>query len=172
MKVGITASCFDLFHAGHVLMLEEASSICDWLIVALQTDPSLDRPEKSKPIQSVYERFVQVSACKYVDEVVVYDTEADLLNVLQSRKIDVRILGEEYMNKEFTGKHLDLFEHVYNKRRHSYSSSELKQRIVERYEGKSLKQEYCSDMNTMNSTMNSHLNYKKPIYTLSEKYND
>jgi glycerol-3-phosphate cytidylyltransferase len=85
-----------------------------------------------KPIQSVYERFVQLSACKYVDEVVVYDTEADLLNVLSSKPIDVRILGEEYMNKEFTGKHLDLFECVFNKRHHSYSSTELKQRIVKR----------------------------------------
>jgi glycerol-3-phosphate cytidylyltransferase len=132
LTVGITASCFDLFHAGHVLMLEEAKEHCQYLIAALQTDPTLDRPEKMKPIQSVYERFVQLSACKYVDEVVVYDTEADLMNVLLSRPIDVRILGEEYMNKEFTGKHLDLFECVFNKRHHSYSSTELKQRIVKR----------------------------------------
>jgi len=132
LTVGFTASCFDLFHAGHVLMLEEAKEHCQYLIAALQTDPTLDRPEKMKPIQSVYERFVQLSACKYVDEVVVYDTEADLLNVLSSKPIDVRILGEEYMNKEFTGKHLDLFECVFNKRHHSYSSTELKQRIVKR----------------------------------------
>jgi glycerol-3-phosphate cytidylyltransferase len=131
LTVGITASCFDLFHAGHVLMLEEAKEHCQYLIAALQTDPTLDRPEKMKPIQSVYERYIQLVACKYVDEIVVYDTEADLLNVLKSKPIDVRILGEEYEHKDFTGKGLgqDL---VFNKRRHSYSSTELKQRIVKR----------------------------------------
>lgn len=131
LTVGFTASCFDLFHAGHVLMLEEAKQHCEYLIVGLQTDPTLDRPEKMKPIQSVYERYIQLVACKYVDEIVVYDTEADLLNVLLSKPIDVRILGEEYEHKDFTGKDLgqDL---VFNKRRHSYSSTELKQRIVKR----------------------------------------
>ena len=131
LTVGFTASCFDLFHAGHVLMLEEAKQHCEYLIVGLQTDPTLDRPEKMKPIQSVYERYIQLVACKYVDEIVVYDTEADLLNVLLSKPIDVRILGEEYEYKDFTGKDLgqDL---VFNKRRHSYSSTELKQRIVKR----------------------------------------
>jgi len=131
LTVGFTASCFDLFHAGHVLMLEEAKEHCQYLIAALQTDPTLDRPEKMKPIQSVYERYIQLVACKYVDEIVVYDTEADLLNVLKSKPIDVRILGEEYEHKDFTGKDLgqDL---VFNKRRHSYSSTELKQRIVKR----------------------------------------
>lgn len=132
---GFTASCFDLFHTGHVLMLEEAKGYCDYLIVGLQTDPTLDRPEKMKPIQSVYERFVQVSACKYVDEVVVYDTEADLLNVLKSKKIDVRILGEEYIDKDFTGKGLEGIACIFNKRRHSYSSTELKQRVVNRMTG-------------------------------------
>ena len=94
MIIGITASCFDMFHAGHVLMLKEAKTVCDYLIVALQTDPTIDRPEKNKPVQSIYERFVQVSGCKYVDEVLVYDTEEDLLNVLTSREIHVRILGD------------------------------------------------------------------------------
>jgi glycerol-3-phosphate cytidylyltransferase len=125
-KVGITASCFDLFHAGHVLMLKEAKTVCDYLIVALQTDPTIDRPEKMRPI---YERFIQVSACKYVDEIVVYETEKDLLNVLKSLKIDVRILGEEYEEKDFTGRHLDM-EFYFNKRRHDYSSTELKKRIA------------------------------------------
>ena len=128
--IGITASCFDLFHAGHVLMLEEAKSYCDHLIVALQTDPTLDRPEKMRPIQSIYERYVQVSACKFVDEVVVYDKESDLLNVLNSKQVDVRILGEEYKDKEFTGKHLD-HKIIYNTRKHTYSSTELKRRIVD-----------------------------------------
>ena len=92
MKVGFTCSCFDLFHAGHLMMLKEAKSQCDYLIVGLQTDPTIDRPEKNKPIQSVFERFVQVDACKYVDEVVPYATEKDLVDILQSYKIDVRIL--------------------------------------------------------------------------------
>ena len=132
LTVGFTASCFDLFHAGHVLMLEEAKQHCEYLIVGLQTDPTLNRPEKMKPVQSVYERYIQLVACKYVDEIVVYDTEADLLNVLLSKPIDVRILGEEYEHKDFTGKGLDGIDCVFNKRRHSYSSTELKQRIVKR----------------------------------------
>ena len=131
-KVGITASCFDLFHAGHVLMLQEAKDHCDYLIVALQTDPTIDRPEKNKPIQSVYERFVQVSACHYVDEIIPYSTEEDLLNLLsaQMTRIDVRIIGEEYKDKDFTGKYLDM-EIYYNKRRHNYSSTDLRKRIVD-----------------------------------------
>lgn len=102
-RIGFVCSAFDLFHAGHVLMLEEAKQQCDHLIVGLQTDPTLDRPHKNKPVQSVFERFVQLRACKYVDEIVVYSTEADLLNLLQSFPIDVRILGEEYEGKDFTG---------------------------------------------------------------------
>ena len=131
-KVGITASCFDLFHAGHVLMLQEAKDHCDYLIVALQTDPTIDRPEKNKPIQSVYERFVQVSACHYVDEIIPYSTEEDLLNLLsaQMTRIDVRIIGEEYKDKDFTGKYLDM-EIYYNKRRHNYSSTDLRKRIMD-----------------------------------------
>lgn len=128
MVVGITASCFDLFHAGHVLMLKEAKTVCDYLIVALQTDPTLDRPEKNKPIQSIYERYVQVTGCKYVDEVIVYDTESDLLNVLTSRDIQVRILGEEYKEKTFTGQDLS-HTFYFNKRRHKFSTTELRERI-------------------------------------------
>ena len=128
MKVGFTCSCFDLFHAGHVLMLKEAKAQCDYLIVGLQTDPTIDRPEKMKPIQSVYERFVQVTACKYVDEVLIYETEKDLLNLIKSNQIDVRIVGEEYTDKDFTGRHLDI-ELYFNKRTHDYSSTELKKRI-------------------------------------------
>lgn len=125
---GFTCSCFDLFHAGHILMLKEAAEQCDWLIVGLQTDPTIDRPEKMKPIQSVYERYIQLQACKYVNEIVVYDTEADLLNVLKSLNIDTRILGEEYKEKDFTGRHLDMA-FYFNKRSHDYSSTELKKRI-------------------------------------------
>lgn len=128
MKIGFTCSCFDLFHAGHVLMLEEAKSHCDYLIVGLQTDPTLDRPEKNKPVQQVYERYIQLKGCKYVDEIIPYSTENDLLNLLTTLNYDVRIIGEEYRNKNYTGKYLDK-EVYYNKRPHTYASSELRKRI-------------------------------------------
>jgi glycerol-3-phosphate cytidylyltransferase len=127
-KVGFTCSCFDLFHAGHVLMLEEAKQHCDYLIVGLQTDPTLDRPEKNKPVQSVYERYVQLKGCKYVDEIIPYSTEEDLLNLLTTVNYDVRILGEEYSEKDYTGRFLAK-ETYYNKRLHTYSSTELRKRI-------------------------------------------
>ena len=130
MKVGFTCSCFDLFHAGHVMMLKEAKEQCDYLIVGLQTDPTIDRPEKNRPIQSVFERFVQLDACKYVDEVVVYATEKELIDLLLSYPIDVRILGDEYQNKPFTGNDIDM-EFYFNTRRHSFSTTELRQRVVD-----------------------------------------
>ena len=130
MKIGFTASCFDLFHAGHVMMLKEARERCDYLIVGLQTDPTLDRPEKNKPVQTVTERFIQVEGCKYVDEIVPYATEKDLMDILTSYKIDVRIIGEEYEIKPFTGKELDI-PIYYNKRRHGFSTTELRKRISE-----------------------------------------
>lgn len=129
LKTGFTASTFDLLHAGHILMLKEAKELCDYLIVGLQTDPSIDRPEKNKPVQSVFERFTQLSACKYVDEIIPYDTENDLLNILKSVHIDVRILGEEYRDKPFTGNDLPI-ELYFNSRRHDYSSSELRERVI------------------------------------------
>jgi glycerol-3-phosphate cytidylyltransferase len=132
-KIGFTCSCFDLFHAGHIMMLKEAKSKCDYLIVALQTDPTIDRPEKNKPIQSVVERFIQLEACKYVDEVVVYATEKDLLDILHSYPIDIRIVGEEYRDKDFTGKDLEHIEMYYNSRKHSFSTTELRGRVIERY---------------------------------------
>jgi glycerol-3-phosphate cytidylyltransferase len=135
MKIGFVASCFDLFHAGHIMMLKEAKNQCDYLIVGLQTDPTVDRPEKNKPIQSIFERHIQLEACKYIDEIVVYATEKDLMDVLQSFPIDVRIIGEEYQHKSFTGKELPI-EIYYNKRRHSFSTSELRQRVVEREKAK------------------------------------
>jgi glycerol-3-phosphate cytidylyltransferase len=130
--VGITFSTFDLFHAGHVKMLEEAKSICDYLIVGLQLDPSIDRAEKNKPIQSIIERYIQVSSCKYVDEVVPYITEKDLEEILRSFKIDVRVIGEEYRDKNFTGKPYceeKGIEIYYNRRDHGFSSSELRKRL-------------------------------------------
>ena len=133
MKVGFTCSCFDLFHAGHIMMLKEAKSICDYLIVGLQTDPTIDRPEKNKPIQSVVERFIQLEACKYVDEVVVYATEKDLLDILYSYPINIRVVGEEYKDKDFTGKDLSHIEMYYNSRKHSFSTTELRGRVIERY---------------------------------------
>jgi glycerol-3-phosphate cytidylyltransferase len=128
MKKGITASTFDLLHAGHILMLKEAKSVCDYLIVALQVDPTIDRPEKNKPIQSYYERWVQVSAVKYVDEIIPYATEEELRTILQNYDIDIRILGDEYMRKPFTGSDLEM-EYHFNKRTHGYSSTELRNRI-------------------------------------------
>jgi glycerol-3-phosphate cytidylyltransferase len=130
MKIGFTCSTFDLFHAGHIMMLKDAKEQCDYLIVGLQTDPTIDRAEKNKPVQSVFERFVQLDACKYVDEVVVYATEKELLDILQSYDIDVRIIGEEYESKHFTGKELPI-EVYYNKRRHSFSTTELRKRVKE-----------------------------------------
>jgi len=130
MKTGFTCSTFDLFHAGHVIMLEEAKKQCDHLIVGLQTDPTVDRPYKNKPVQTVFERFVQLKACRYVDEVVVYATEKELIDILLSYPIDVRILGDEYMNNEFTGQDLDI-ELYFNTRRHSFSTTELRQRVID-----------------------------------------
>jgi glycerol-3-phosphate cytidylyltransferase len=125
---GITASSFDLLHAGHILMLKEAKSVCDYLIVALQVDPTIDRPEKNKPIQSYYERWVQLSAVKYVDEIIPYSTEYELDTILQNYEIDIRILGDEYKGRDFTGSYLDM-EYHFNKRTHGYSSTELRKRI-------------------------------------------
>ena len=129
MKKGITFGTFDLFHAGHVLMLEEAKTVCDHLIVCIQSDPSLDREEKNKPVQSIIEREIQVSGCRFVDEVIIYDTEADLLNIIGQVDWDIRIIGEEYKNKDFTGRDQTLERCHFNKRPHTFSSSELRERV-------------------------------------------
>tara|TARA_Y100001949_G_scaffold87296_1_gene73787 strand:+ start:125 stop:538 length:414 start_codon:yes stop_codon:yes gene_type:complete len=129
MKKGITFGAFDLFHAGHVLMLEEAKTVCDYLIVCIQSDPSLDREEKNKPVQSIIEREIQVSGCRFVDEVIIYDTEQDLLNIIVQVNWDVRIIGEEYKNKDFTGRELTLEKCYFNKRPHTFSSTELRARV-------------------------------------------
>ena len=135
MKVGITFSTFDLLHAGHIMMLEEAKSQCDWLVVALQSDPTVDRPDKNKPIQTMYERYIQLKGCKYIDEVVPYTTEEEVRLILESRQFDVRIIGEDYKNKDFTGK--DICDErgirvYYNSRQHHLSSSELRKRIKDK----------------------------------------
>ena len=129
MKKGITFGAFDLFHAGHVLMLEEAKTVCDHLIVCIQSDPSLDREEKNKPVQSIVEREIQVSGCRHVDEVIIYDSEVDLLNIIDQVDWDVRILGEEYKDKDFTGRDQTLERCHFNKRPHTFSSSELRERV-------------------------------------------
>lgn len=129
LKVGFTCSCFDLLHAGHILMLEEAKSVCDYLIVGLQNDPSIDRPHKNKPVQTIIERYYQLKAVKYIDEIIVYNTEQDLIDILMTNKIDVRIIGEDYKGKDFTGKDLGI-EIYYNSRKHRFSSSELRKRIL------------------------------------------
>jgi|TARA_B100000497_G_scaffold126744_1_gene166445 glycerol-3-phosphate cytidylyltransferase len=129
---GITFSSFDLFHSGHVAMLKEARANCDYLMVGLQTDPTLDRPEKNKPIQSVFERYVQLEGCKYIDEIIPYATEQDLLDILLTYDINKRFIGEEYRTKDFTGKQLCVdksIEIYYNKRQHSFSTSGLRKRI-------------------------------------------
>jgi glycerol-3-phosphate cytidylyltransferase len=128
MEIGFTCSCFDLFHAGHIMMLKECKENCDYLIVGLQTDPTMDRPEKNIPVQSVFERFVQLQACKYVDEIVIYATEKDLIDVLLSCKINKRFVGEEYSDKNFTGKNLG-HQIFYNSRKHSFSTTELRKRV-------------------------------------------
>ena len=130
MKKGITFGAFDLFHAGHVMMLEEAKTVCDYLIVCIQSDPSLDRKEKNKPVQSIVEREIQVSGCRYTDEVIIYDTEADLLDILDAVDWDVRILGEEYKDMDFTGREQTLEKCHFNKRPHNFSSSELRKRVA------------------------------------------
>jgi glycerol-3-phosphate cytidylyltransferase len=135
LKIGIVFSSFDLLHAGHIAMLAEAKNHCDYLIAALQTDPTIDRPEtKNKPVQSIVERQIQISTNRNVDEVVVYQTEKDLEDLLLILPIDVRILGTEYQNKDFTGKEICQrrgIEIVYNGRDHSFSSSNLRKRVAE-----------------------------------------
>jgi glycerol-3-phosphate cytidylyltransferase len=137
VKVGITFSAFDLLHAGHVKMLEEAKRQCDYLICGLQTDPTIDRPEKNKPVQTVVERYIQLKACKHVDEILPYATEQDLEDILRAFKIDVRIVGEEYKEKNFTGrKYCDEngIELYYNKRNHRFSSSGLRKEVLNKQE--------------------------------------
>ena len=135
MRIGFTCSTFDLLHAGHVMMLREAKAQCDYLICGLQVDPSVDRAEKNSPIQSIVEREAQLAAVKYVDEVIIYCTEDDLCDIINMNPINVRILGEEYRDRDFTGKDeckkrgIQLY---FNKREHRFSTSDLRRRVCEK----------------------------------------
>ena len=127
--IGFTCSCFDLLHAGHLLMLKDAKKQCDYLIVGLQTDPTIDRPKtKNKPIQSLKERKIQLEAVKYIDEIIIYDNEKNLYNLLLKIKPDIRILGSDYKDKRFTGDNLNI-QIYFHRRNHKYSSSNLKKEI-------------------------------------------
>jgi len=136
VKVGFTASAFDLCHAGHVMMLREAKSVCEYLIVGLQVDPTIDRPkEKNQPVQSLVERYVQLASVQYVDEIIPYQTERDLEDILQMYPIDIRILGEEYREYDFTGKDICRargIELYFNKRDHRFSTTDLRKRVCEK----------------------------------------
>ena len=133
MKVGITFSTFDLLHAGHIAMLRDAKNQCDYLIVGLQSDPTIDRPDtKNSPVQTMFERYLQLKAVEYIDEVIPYQTEQDLEDILQTLNVNVRILGEEYRDKDFTGKDIckrrDI-ELYFNKRDHRFSTTDLRNRV-------------------------------------------
>ena len=132
MRIGFTCSTFDLLHAGHIQMLRDAKEQCDYLICGLQIDPSLDRPEKNSPVQTIVERYTQLNALRYVDEIIPYQTETDLEDILNMFHIDVRILGEEYKNGKFTGRAICAkrgIELFFNKREHRFSSSDLRKRV-------------------------------------------
>jgi glycerol-3-phosphate cytidylyltransferase len=133
MKVGFTCSTFDLLHAGHVAMLREAKEQCNYLLVGLQIDPSIDRPTKNSPVQTIVERYTQLAAIKYVDEIVVYATEKDLKDILELYNIHIRILGDEYKDKDFTGKEICQSKGIklyFNKRNHRFSSTDLRKRVT------------------------------------------
>jgi len=144
-KIGITFSTFDMLHAGHIAMLSEARNHCDYLICGLQTDPTIDRPDtKNRPVQSIVERQIQLAACRYVDEVVVYQTEQDLVDLLLILPLDVRILGIEYEHKDFSGRqecHDRGIDIIFNGRDHSFSSSSLRKRVAQAETLKALKNE-------------------------------
>jgi glycerol-3-phosphate cytidylyltransferase len=147
MKIGFTCSTFDLFHAGHVMMLKEAKTQCDYLIVGMQMDPTIDRPGvKNKPVQTVLERFIQLQACRYVDEIIPYATEKELMDILTSYPIDVRIIGEEYRDKQYTGFNLPMSVY-FNSRQHSFSTTELRQRVLDIEKNKVLRQNEGSNNN-------------------------
>ena len=129
-NIGFTCGAMDLLHAGHILMLEDCKSKCDFLIVGLHTNPQLDRPEKNKPIQSVIERYIQLKGCSYVDEIIPYETEADLVELLTAIPISTRFVGADWKDKPFTGYDIKGMEFMFNDRDHDYSSSGLRNRIA------------------------------------------
>ena len=128
MKVGFTCGAWDLFHAGHVAFLEAAKRHCDFLVVGLHTNPNIDRASKNVPVQTTYERYLQLTGCKYVDQIIPYDTEHDLVNLLYTNQFDIRFLGTDYENKPFTGDGIPI-DILFIERYHSYSTSELRDRI-------------------------------------------
>jgi len=139
--IGITCSTFDLLHAGHIIMLEECKKYCDYLICALQVDPTIDRPSKNKPIQSIVERYIQLDAVQYVDKIIPYSTEKELITIFSSLDLDVRIIGEEYKDTPFTAKDVCVergIKIVYNKRDHDFSTTSLRQRIHKQESDKQL----------------------------------
>ena len=130
--IGITCSTFDLLHAGHIIMLDECKKYCDYLVCALQVDPTIDRKEKNKPAQTLVERYIQLDAVQYVDKIIPYNTEEELITIFSSLDLDVRIIGEEYKDTQFTGKDVCLkrgIKIIYNKRDHDFSTTNLRQRI-------------------------------------------
>ena len=128
VKIGLTCSSFDLAHTGHMVMLMEAKALCDYLVVGLLVDPTRDRPDtKNKPVQSVFERYIQIASCRYVDEVIPFESEQDLIDMILTINPDIRIVGEEYRDVEHTGKGLCPIH--YNKRRHSFSTTDLRERV-------------------------------------------
>ena len=128
-KIGFTCSCFDLLHTGHIIMLKDAKEQCDYLVIGLQTDPTIDRPDvKHKPIQSLKERNIQLEAVKYIDKIIIYETENDLYKLLLDLNPDIRILGSDYKGKSFTGDDLDITIY-YHDRNHNYSSTNLRKKI-------------------------------------------
>ena len=135
VKIGFTCSTFDLFHAGHIVMLQESKSLCDYLVCGLLTDPTIDRPDtKSKPVQTAFERYVQLSSCRYVDEVIPFSTEQEIIDMVLSIQPDIRIVGEEYRDRDHTGKGLCPVH--YNKRKHSFSSTSLRKRVQDAENGR------------------------------------
>jgi glycerol-3-phosphate cytidylyltransferase len=147
MKIGFQCSSFDLFNAGHVTMLKQEKEMCDYLKVAIQVDPTKDRPGiKNKPVESIYERYVKLQSCKYIDEILVYETEFDLMNLIMTQTIHIRFLSEEYTNRDFTGKQYCIdngIELFYHKRKHNYSSSNLRLRTYKLELQKQSEKENC-----------------------------
>ncbi|MGJ1247533.1 MULTISPECIES: adenylyltransferase/cytidyltransferase family protein [Sphingobacterium] len=142
MKIGITFGVFDLLHAGHIMMLEEAKRHCDYLIVGLNTDPSDFFPDKAKPTQTIVERYIQLEGCRYVDEIIPYETEQDLIDMIKALPINLRIIGEEYRDKDFSGKKYCIEEGIdiyYNKRTHRFSSAQLRKVVFEKEAQKNIK---------------------------------
>jgi len=130
-KIGVVFSCFDLLHAGHILMLEDAKNQCDFLMVGLQTDPTVDRPEKNQPVLDYKERFIALSAVRYVDGILRYTTEEQLLEILDNLKPDVRILGNDYIDKDFTGKDRNIPIHYHDRSVHNFSTTSIRERVAE-----------------------------------------